>query len=170
MTRTRKAEPREPVKIIQLFDDMDWTCIKCKRPLPVSAFQRDKYKKYGIKHVCKECYNSYQKPIGRNWRSKNRDKLREEYIWRDRKFDFGITKEQYLQMLADQNGACAICKVKPAENASRKMHVDHNHTTGEIRGLLCRGCNHGLGHFGDSITIIKNAACYLEERGSYGKT
>jgi hypothetical protein len=78
---------------------------------------------------------------------------------------FGITKDQYDQMLKDQNHVCAIC-----EKTERVMHkgrprdlaVDHCHETGVIRGLLCSDCNSGLGWFSDNITLLHEAATYVE--------
>lgn len=61
-----------------------------------------------------------------------------------------------------QNYACAICK------RHADLVVDHNHVSGEIRGLLCHTCNVGLGQFGDSIARLKAAADYLAMNGSYG--
>lgn len=61
-------------------------------------------------------------------------------------------------MAESQGWACKICNRIP-EN---KLHVDHCHETGKIRGLLCGGCNVGLGHFGDDPERLKYAAAYLE--------
>ena len=64
-----------------------------------------------------------------------------------------------------QTKCCAIChnEVTLSESA-----VDHNHVTGEFRGVLCKQCNRALGMFKDSTTILKNALEYLEAYGSYG--
>lgn len=81
------------------------------------------------------------------------------------KSDFGITIQDYERMMIEQKGCCAVCK-KP-ETATRHgkpitMAVDHNHATGQIRSLLCRKCNVGLGSFRDSSAILRDAADYLE--------
>ena len=73
---------------------------------------------------------------------------------------YGITLQQYNQMLEDQNGVCAICG-KADEVEGRRMAIDHNHDTGEVRGLLCGTCNRGLGNFQDSIDMLKKATDYL---------
>ena len=69
-------------------------------------------------------------------------------------------------MLADQDGTCAICnkknKMKKSKKDAYQLSVDHNHDTGEIRGLLCMNCNFGIGNFKDSIEILKEAIKYLE--------
>lgn len=70
---------------------------------------------------------------------------------------FGISPEQYQEMLTQQDGGCAICHTLPEE----RLHVDHNHTTGKIRGLLCRHCNTGLGMFKDDPVRLEEALKYL---------
>ena len=77
------------------------------------------------------------------------------------------------QQFIHQRGLCAICE-KPEVNKDVKgkikwLSVDHNHATGELRGLVCYRCNTALGKFGDSIVTLQSAIKYLEERGSYGE-
>jgi hypothetical protein len=74
---------------------------------------------------------------------------------------FGITVEQEQFMLAAQGGVCAICGGPPTSK-HKVFHVDHDHETGIIRGLLCGSCNRALGLFRDSVTILENAAAYLK--------
>jgi hypothetical protein len=65
-------------------------------------------------------------------------------------------------MLVQQGGACAIC-LPPAETAQHKvLRVDHNHSTGDVRGLLCHHCNVAIGHFGDDIVLLQRAIEYLQ--------
>ena len=73
-----------------------------------------------------------------------------------------LTTKEHDQLLADQGGKCAICGA--TEPASTTWHVDHDHKTGRIRGLLCLHCNVGLGHFKDSETNLIAAAKYLEDK------
>lgn len=77
------------------------------------------------------------------------------------KSKFGITPERYEEMLAAQNGVCAICGSDQPGRNSTYFHVDHCHDTGTVRGLLCNGCNLGLGHFKDDISRLEKAAKYL---------
>lgn len=80
----------------------------------------------------------------------------------DLRKNYGITFEQYDAMFANQNGVCAICG---SAGGKKKLHVDHCHTTGKIRGLLCINCNHGLGHFKDNEKLMLEAIKYLANNG-----
>ncbi len=74
---------------------------------------------------------------------------------------YGITPARYEELLRIQGGACAICQRAPQ---AQRLAVDHNHKTGEVRGLLCVRCNRRvLGGSGESVMILRRAACYLEE-------
>ena len=75
---------------------------------------------------------------------------------------YGITPEQYAQMFADQGGACAVCR-KPQD---KKLSVDHCHTTGAVRGLLCTNCNVGIGYFQDKPGLLEEAIRYLVSSGA----
>jgi len=84
------------------------------------------------------------------------------------KFDYGITWEQFNDMIAAQGGKCGVCGVMmgpPArvEHGSAAITVDHCHKTGKVRGLLCYSCNLGLGMFNDDLTRVRAAVAYLEK-------
>ena len=72
---------------------------------------------------------------------------------------YGITQADYNALLAKQKGGCAICGRKPSARIS--LHVDHDHRTKRIRGLLCFRCNNAIGDFGDNPELIRHAAAYL---------
>lgn len=84
---------------------------------------------------------------------------RKQKAWRI-KGKYGITIEQYDAMMAAQDGRCAICGVLP----TRHLCVDHDHETGEVRGLLCEPCNFALGHMADDVDRLLAAAAYLLAR------
>lgn len=73
-----------------------------------------------------------------------------------------MTIEQYDALVEEQLGFCAICHRNPGP---RGLDVDHDHRTGEVRGLLCSRCNTGLGLFADLPLFLYRAAAYLEDRG-----
>lgn len=98
----------------------------------------------------------------RNWRSQSQDKLRRYYKAAGLEKKFALTQAQYDQMLVAQGGVCAICA--KSCKSGRALAVDHCHTTGVIRGLLCMNCNNGLGRFVDSPALLLAAAEYLEKQ------
>lgn len=71
---------------------------------------------------------------------------------------YGITGAEYDMMFAAQQGACAICGV----TSDRALHVDHDHTTGRVRALLCFNCNIMLGYAHEDTSILRAAIEYLE--------
>jgi Recombination endonuclease VII len=75
---------------------------------------------------------------------------------------YGLTVAEYNDLLSRQGGGCAICgqQRRPRE----RLHVDHDHGTGEVRGILCTRCNTVLGRMEDSIDLLKAALTYLESR------
>lgn len=90
------------------------------------------------------------------WRTvKNPDRFYSSYIKRK----FGLSWEEYQDLIKRQNNKCAICAL-PQEN--KRLAIDHCHATGDVRGLLCDKCNRGLGLFGDSIERLRAAIAYLD--------
>ena len=87
----------------------------------------------------------------------NKDKRRDYDLQRN----YGIDNDTYLQMLLEQNGCCKICGISEKDNKS-KLHVDHSHKTGKVRGLLCSRCNTAIGKFKEDPEIIKRAIAYIE--------
>lgn len=81
--------------------------------------------------------------------------------WQLRK-SYGISLDEYNALLARQGGGCAICGRSSHGEDRYALHVDHDHTTGMVRGILCARCNQGLGHFLDSQELLTAALKYLE--------
>jgi len=109
----------------------------------------------------------YSKNYGKNIRNNNPDKAKDQHL----KYGYGITIKEYKALLDNQNGLCAICleeeKHKDKRTGKiRSLAVDHDHTTGRVRGLLCSRCNRALGSFGDSIEILLRASKYLKRSKS----
>jgi hypothetical protein len=135
-------------------------CSKCSIEKSLSEYHKRSNRPCGVRSQCKQCYKDYPKEL----------KRREGYT---RQYDlmktYGITTDQYNELLANQSGVCAICKSsKPSSESSRKKFfcVDHCHNTGEIRGLLCDSCNRGIGLLKDSVEILKQATEYLEKHSN----
>ncbi len=111
-------------------------------------------------------------PANRRWEIRNKKKdiefRREQHYRENLKKKFNLSHEEYLQKLYDQNGVCAICD-KPETTTKlgvvRRLAVDHNHETGQIRGLLCTRCNAALGFMYEDIEILESMISYLREYG-----
>ena len=72
---------------------------------------------------------------------------------------YGLSAEDWDTMFVNQNGCCAICDTPQTK---RKLHTDHEHSTGKVRGLLCTNCNHAIGALKDSPDLLRSAIAYLE--------
>ena len=95
----------------------------------------------------------------RNYRSHNWSGFdREDAIMRRQ---YGISLSEFKELLDFQGGGCALCH-KELDVKRRRMNVDHDHTTNTVRGILCTGCNTGLGHLGDDIEGLEKALYYLK--------
>lgn len=112
--------------------------------------------------------NNYQKKYYEKNRQKINAKNRAYYHnnkekTRDRafKYEYGITLEDYNKKFEQQRGNCAICGEYQSK-FKKSLAVDHNHTTGQIRSLLCNNCNGGLGNFKDNIEFLLKAIEYLK--------
>lgn len=143
---------------------MKKTCSKCGQEKELEEFSLHKYGRFGRNPACKRCKNEQAKEHYKANRESvlGRQRLRQHAGYNrsaDLKRKFGITVEDYDKMLLDQGGTCKICK--RAETA-RRLAVDHDHNTGEVRGLLCSTCNQGLGMFRDSVELLNSAVDYLE--------
>lgn len=158
-------------------------CTKCNTEHPDDMFRTDRSRTSGRYPYCKPCEKAgkqawYLKNIdhvkskAKSNRSKNKDQYAARSMaWRKRNPDrvksiglkstFGITLENYSQMLTDQHGVCAICKIPPEEGVW--MCVDHDHQTGKIRGLLCHSCNKMLGFAKDKEDNLESAISYLRK-------
>jgi len=97
--------------------------------------------------------------VAKEWRGKNKDKV-SEYNRKSRIKRLGVESFDFDGMLATQGGACAICR-NPEKPKLKGWHVDHCHSTGKIRGILCQHCNIGLGQFRDNVETLNAAIAYL---------
>jgi len=79
------------------------------------------------------------------------------------KRDYGLSVDDYNAIFAEQQGKCAICG-RHQQKLKKGLVVDHNHKTGEVRGLLCFRCNNGLGSFKDDIEQLRMAIIYLNKQ------
>lgn len=98
-------------------------------------------------------------------RAENPDVYRNHALKRN----FGIDLADYQRMFVEQGGVCAVCSRPETEKRQGKtkwLAVDHNHETGEVRGLLCTRCNKAIGEMRDDPNLLRNAATYLEQHAA----
>lgn len=176
-------------------------CPKCEieKELCEDNFAKDRSRKSGFYHTCKECVKKYhnvrnaspegkarskayyakirqdedrvekKREYGRSEIRKQRQReayknpeSKKKFKGRMLKRIYGITIEEFENMLKLQNNTCKICPTKHLDN-NKSLHVDHDHETGEIRGLLCDKCNRGLGYFKDNADFLESAIKYLND-------
>ena len=130
-------------------------CYRCKSTKDRGEFHKNKSTKSGYAAYCKECSSKIQKKIY--------SKDPEKYLSYNLKHNYGMSLAEYRLLESQQEGLCIICGDAPsgASGSGQRLHVDHNHQTGKIRGLLCSRCNTALGLFREDVSIISEAIAYL---------
>lgn len=122
-------------------------CPDCKTDDP-SKFAKNKSRWNGLQTYCRECHNKRQRPA---------------YL----QMNYGMTEEQYQNMLKEQGNVCALCGKPPAEGRYGKLYIDHDHETKEVRGLIHLGCNVLIGYAFEDPEVLQSAIEYLHK---YKKT
>jgi hypothetical protein len=159
-------------------------CSKCRLVKPLDDFYVMRAARDGHRPNCKVCESAARRAKYREnpkrevervlaWQRANKErhlaaqrrrrqkperkrKEREGHLLRK----FGNTLDEYDRLLKEQGGGCGICGAPHPETGS--FHVDHDHETGRVRGLLCFRCNAGLGQFDESVEKLLSAIAYLE--------
>lgn len=128
----------------------------------MSSFSKKHDSSDGYAHTCKECHNKYAREV---WYPRNteRQKLASKMYKVNNKYQviaqrYGVKREVIESLYSGSKGKCAICKIE-----SEKLVVDHCHSTGKVRGLLCIICNYGLGYFKDNPKSLSSAMKYLSK-------
>lgn len=158
-------------------------CKVCGEVKPLSEFYSARGMRDGRRSDCRNCNLAAKarrnaanpepaRERARNWKRENPERYlenqrkrrqRPEVKLRERaghlKRKYGITLQDYERMLDEQGGCCAICRRPPREGAT--LHVDHEHDTERVRGLLCFTCNNALGDFEDDPAALRAALSYL---------
>lgn len=171
MSRPKLKRPllllRKPSKI----------CTKCGVEKPISKFRKRAPNSNRLRCWCKTCTARYdtsrentvdgkekRKGFRKKWKMSEKGK-HSARKW-DIKHNYGITLEQYDNILEKQNGVCAICKCPETYKLNeivRRLSVDHDHETGKVRGLLCVKCNSILGMVQDSKILLSETIIYLDK-------
>jgi len=165
-------------------------CIKCNQSKPLDDFNWHNRGKGQHRNFCKDCQNSWTrkhnqtpgaKDVRSKWNENNAEKI-QEYKDLYKELDandvdraakkksyyraywlkqYGLTIDGYDKMLKDQDGKCKICGTIKPGGKMKNFAVDHCHTTGKVRGLLCFSCNVSIGHFADDSDNLQKAIDYL---------
>ncbi len=127
-------------------------CTLCGEVKCILFFFRHRDSKDGRRRYCNTCSSKHQ----RKYVEANPDRARR----------YSITYDEYMALIERQSGCCAICGNPPQDKNQygvKRLAIDHDHATGQIRGLLCYNCNVMLGHARDSVDVLQSAIAYLEK-------
>jgi hypothetical protein len=164
-------------------------CKDCGELKPLDQFYKSAGMRDGHRNDCKTCNLAEKrrryaadpakyKAFVKRWQQANNERLnayrREHNARPERKRalrdgyyrrKFGISADEFDELLDKQGGGCAICRKRPERDAS--LHLDHDHETGVVRGILCLSCNQGIGKFRDDAGLLERAAAYLRGGGAF---
>ena len=160
------------------------SCSKCNMPQPLENFHKNGCGNGGIRNICKTCTkigrSSYYKvnkdkelqgvrdylsdPKNKEsikkardcWKINNPDKVLQGQIKK-----YGLSLNDYKSLLSEQNEVCAICG--GSQSNGRRLAIDHDHSTGKVRALLCDSCNTTLGRVNESIELLQGMIAYIEK-------
>jgi len=127
-------------------------CITCKRSKPLNKFNSYKIQFKGVEGISQDCSQCALDKYSIKTKPKPKKSKK--------KYNKLVTTEEYDRLYNKQDGRCKICSIHQF-NHDKPLCVDHDHKTGEIRGLLCNQCNLGLGLFKDNPDSLLNAIKYL---------
>lgn len=141
---------------------MKLKCSGCKKNLSVKAYHKERNTKRGYKHYCKNC----DKAAFKRWRAALSPQERQNKSIAYTIHKYGLTFEDYQNLLKKQNGVCAICKKPELRKVNqfgfKRLAIDHEHFSNKVRGLLCASCNTSLGGL-YNIQLLKQAIEYLKK-------
>jgi len=142
-------------------------CTKCEQTLTLEHFSKHPTAKYGRNSVCIKCDSA--RVVA--WQRANREKTRaraqrfnqkestkqyrRQWMLENR---YGITQEEFDVLKEQQGGRCAIC-----DTECEDLHIDHDHLSGKVRGLLCGSCNRAIGLLKEDPAVVRKAVEYLEK-------
>lgn len=148
------APARERKRRVEQYFDGEQTCRKCQETKAVSEFHWES-DKGRYRYRCKSCHGSSGKKY---WKARGSTRQRERVL----SYKFKMTVTEYETMLAAQGNGCAICGKIPGPDELR-LAIDHCHTSGQVRALLCGSCNMGIGMFREDPDLLTQAAIYCEK-------
>lgn len=145
--------------------DIVTLCLECEEPTGTTRRFCRRCTKEIPKDVRKAKYkNSHYETNKPAYTARNKARVvsPEESRFYNLKYNYGLTYEQFQDLKDSQNNCCGVCDKPEHLTVTGRLHIDHDHVTGEVRGLLCMGCNTGIGHLKDDIDLLRKAIEYLE--------
>lgn len=146
-------------------------CSTCSGEFPLTSFPKTRRNhKYVYRPQCRTCYTSYQKlqydlnqeqrrAKGRAYYARDKATVIDRQRWYKRASQYGVTKEQFYGMWDAQQGLCKLCE----KELTISCCVDHDHTNGNVRGLLCNSCNRGIGLLQEDPRLLEKAMNYIKK-------
>ena len=125
-------------------------CKDCDEPKELTEYHPSPHSSDGYQHMCKDCHKIRMNTSKTTKRITLPNKAN---MWTD----YNLTIRQFVEMWTTQGGLCAICN----NDLNDDVQIGHSHTSGNVRGLLCRNCNIMLGHAKDNPTTLENALKYV---------
>jgi len=132
------------------------------------------------RRLCPPCAKARNREAARRWREANPEKAREAtrktmarrrkeapaaIAWAKAKSKYRLTEESYAAMLAEADGKCLVCAQSFTEAGTGKIVIDHHHGSGQVRGLICSGCNTAIGYVREDIERMTRMISYLRTHG-----
>lgn len=141
-------------------------CKKCNAEYSAERWKdpkvRERINAYEKEYRESACGSLIRKAYSKSYSAKPEVKERTRAHWF--RTEYGITLEQYKEMYFRQNGNCLICGEHFEERGDNKLttlHIDHDHESGQVRGLLCHNCNSGIGYLKEDVSLLQKAMNYL---------
>jgi hypothetical protein len=152
----------KPTETRVVGDVIEKKCRTCGKFKSLNEFHQAATCSYGVQNKCKECckveYSDNREAIlyrQKEYARNNKEKISERNFRNHIKVRYDLTEEQYSELTKT---GCLIC------GTFDDLAVDHDHNTNEVRGILCRTCNRGLGTFKENVNLLLKAAAYLESK------
>jgi Recombination endonuclease VII len=155
-------------------------CANCGHFKTIYEFNMDKQQKDGHCCYCRDCQRKINRAskirnmpavltYNAKWQKEHPDRMA-RYRRNSKLKHYGLTEDEYLAIIEAAGGRCEICRTdKPGGKRIRFWMIDHDHATGDVRGILCENCNRALGMMQDDPDRLRAAAAYLERKaGSNG--
>lgn len=132
------------------------TCNTCGLSPPHVNFQKTSRK-------CNRCVYQREREARLKWAKAQPPNLRRKTVSERLEYKYGVTLEYKNALIESQGSACAICRSPLELDRPTQVNLDHCHTTGKIRGVLCRKCNVMIGLAGDKVEVLNRAIEYLQK-------